>query len=215
MGLRLMDLQEEQVFLSSGIGGFYDSRALEKKRLSTVMNCFHALFLDSHQTRLVGHASEPLYVPAGKDSCVHTIYYVGERVASALHEISHWCIAGQKRRQKIDYGYWYEPPGNSGRKVGQQQAFQNVEIKPQALEWIFSSALKKKFFVSADNFASCNLGQSLHFKTAIRDQALSFISDGMPKRSNLFLSSIIDAWHTESYFTQFWEQVARVKQLPE
>ncbi len=51
--------------------------------------------------------------------------------ASALHEIAHWCIAGENRCQQVDYGYWYEP---NGRSEERQFEFEKVEVKPQALE---------------------------------------------------------------------------------
>ncbi len=49
--------------------------------------------------------------------------------ASALHEISHWCIAGKARRELVDFGYWYCP---DGRDAMTQSQFEDVEVKPQA-----------------------------------------------------------------------------------
>lgn len=57
---------------------------------------------------------------------------------SALHEISHWTIAGAKRRLLPDLGYWYAP---DGRTKEQQDLFEQVEIKPQAIEWLFAQSL--------------------------------------------------------------------------
>ncbi len=67
---------------------------------------------------------------------------------SALHEISHWSIAGDKRRLLPDLGYWYAP---DGRTAEQQALFEQVEIKPQAIEWLFATAFGRKFRVSLDN----------------------------------------------------------------
>ncbi len=39
-------------------------------------------------------------------SCLRTDFF-----ASALHEISHWCVAGKARREQVDFGYWYCPDG--------------------------------------------------------------------------------------------------------
>lgn len=44
---------------------------------------------------------------------------------------------GEKRRQLVDFGYWYAP---DGRSAEQQELFQAVEVKPQAMEWILSPA---------------------------------------------------------------------------
>ena len=68
--------------------------------------------------------------------------------ASGLHEISHWCIAGEARRQLVDFGYWYCP---DGRDAQTQSEFEAVEIKPQALEWMFCVAAGFPFNVSCDN----------------------------------------------------------------
>ena len=52
------------------------------------------------------------------------------------------------RRKQVDYGYWYEP---DGRDHVQQQAFEQVEVKPQALEWLMALACGVPFEVSCDN----------------------------------------------------------------
>jgi elongation factor P hydroxylase len=187
---------------------------LESVRLAIVLDCFQNTFLDGYQTRLCGDADEPLYVPACEEAGFHTVYFVGQRVASALHEIAHWCIAGKERRQKLDYGYWYQPPGGSGRELSEQRAFERVEIKPQALEWIFSSALKKKFFVSVDNFAEGTNQQSQSFKAGIRDQALAFLDYGMPKRAFLFYKALCIAAHSSSFVSEYWDEVRSKNLLP-
>ena len=50
----------------------------------------------------------------------------------------HWCLAGTRRRQRVDYGYWYAP---EGRDEAQQAAFFAVEAAPQALESLFCERL--------------------------------------------------------------------------
>ncbi|WP_417667272.1 elongation factor P hydroxylase, partial [Pseudidiomarina sp.] len=50
--------------------------------------------------------------------------YVCTYVVMRLLEMSHWCIAGEKRRQLEDYGYWYLP---DGRDAQQQHAFEQAE----------------------------------------------------------------------------------------
>lgn len=65
-----------------------------------------------------------------------------------MHEISHWTIAGAKRRLLPDLGYWYAP---DGRTKEQQDLFEQVEVKPQAIEWLFAQSFGRKFRVSLDN----------------------------------------------------------------
>lgn len=95
-----------------------------------------------------------------------------------LLEVAHWCVAGEKRRQQEDYGYWYAP---DGRTEAQQQEFEKVEVRPQALEWIFSVASGHPFTVSADNLA-LGLGPSDAFKKAIWEQVVQFCEQGLPPR---------------------------------
>ncbi|WP_424517673.1 elongation factor P hydroxylase [Psychrobacter sp.] len=66
----------------------------------------------------------------------------------SLLVLSHWCVAGEARRRLADFGYWYAP---DGRTAAQQQAFERVEIKPQALECLFTLACERSFEVSQDN----------------------------------------------------------------
>ena len=61
-------------------------------------------------TRLCGGAEEPVYHP-GQGARPALILYRHDYVASALHEVAHWCIAGARRRTLPDYGYWYAEEG--------------------------------------------------------------------------------------------------------
>lgn len=106
-------------------------------RLEDVIELFDGLFLGPCNTRLVRGGDEPLYLPADDQVPWHRVIFARGFFASVLHEVSHWCIAGPRRRLLEDYGYWYEP---DGRNETQQQAFEKVEVAPQALERIFSEA---------------------------------------------------------------------------
>lgn len=113
-----------------------------------VMRLFDACFLASHNTVLVRGDDEPVYLPADADCPRHRVVFAHGFCASALHEAAHWCIAGAARRRLPDYGYWYAP---DGRNREQQRAFEQVEARPQALEWIFSKAAARRFRLSVDN----------------------------------------------------------------
>ncbi|AMW79627.1 hypothetical protein AMD27_12505 [Acinetobacter sp. TGL-Y2] len=90
---------------------------------------------------------EPEYFPATSNTSAK-IQFAHGFFNSALHEISHWTIAGDKRRRLPDLGYWYAP---DGRTAEQQALFEQVEIKPQAIEWLFATAFGRKFRISLDN----------------------------------------------------------------
>lgn len=143
---------------------------------------FRDCFLGDYRTVLLGGAEEPLYQPAPAAGELHRIYYRKDYPASALHEVAHWCIAGAARRTHLDYGYWYAP---DGRDAHQQRAFEQVEVKPQALEWHFARACNRDFRLSADNLE----GESVclnGFAAAVREQARRYCSDGLPPRAALF-----------------------------
>lgn len=116
-----------------------------------LINLFNKLFNQTNigitPTILEYGTDEPEYFPS--DGCNPArIEFAHGFFASALHEISHWCIAGKHRRTLNDFGYWYE---SDGRDEQAQAVFEQVEIKPQALECLFNQACGKYFYVSQDN----------------------------------------------------------------
>lgn len=139
-------------------------------------------------TRLCGGFDEPYYRPAleGRPANealrYHRVEFTRDYPASALHEAAHWCVAGPARRLLPDYGYWYAP---DGRSAEQQAEFERVEVKPQALEWIFARACGLRFRASADNL-DAGLGPSEGFKQAIWQQVQDYCRDGVNTRAEAF-----------------------------
>ena len=77
-------------------------------KATEICDVFRACFLASHNTWLKGGADEPVYLPAKNQDGLNYIYFRQDFAASALHEVSHWCIAGSIRRRQEDFGYWYD-----------------------------------------------------------------------------------------------------------
>lgn len=151
----------------------HDPRTLER--------VFNHCFLDSEHTRLIGGASEPLYLPADAGCAENRLYYREDYFASALHEMAHWCIAGAERRGLRDFGYWYEPEGRSG---DQQSAFLAVEARPQALEWYFSVACDYPFRLSLDTFDPNGYEEVRRtFAVRVTAQAERLRTQGLPSRA--------------------------------
>jgi elongation factor P hydroxylase len=146
-------------------------------QIETLIELFNASFIPSRNTELVCCEPEPIYRPADASHPHHRIIFAHGFFASALHEIAHWCIAGPERRLLEDFGYWYQP---DGRSAEQQAEFERVEIKPQALEWIFSVSAGFPFVFSADNLSG-GVGASKTFKTNVQRQVLAYLSDGLPE----------------------------------
>ncbi|EPC03707.1 hypothetical protein L861_19425 [Litchfieldella anticariensis FP35 = DSM 16096] len=143
---------------------------------------FDGLFFDRFQTRLVRGGDEPLYRPADTNCPYHRVIFARGFFASALHEISHWCIAGTRRRELEDYGYWYLP---DGRDAIQQRDFESVEVAPQALELLFSRACDMKFNVSVDNLGDVEVDRE-GFRLRVEQRAACYERDGLPRRAAAF-----------------------------
>lgn len=149
---------------------------------------FNRCFLRSHNTILAYGGDEPLYLPANKQQLHNIIYFAHGFFNSALHECAHWMIAGKSRRKLEDYGYWYEP---DGRNAEQQRLFQQVEVKPQALEWIFSQAVGSRFECSFDNL-NAPAEDYEQFRNAVTNQMLDYQKNGLPRRAEIFYSALIN-----------------------
>jgi elongation factor P hydroxylase len=149
---------------------------------------FAETFLKDWNTILAGGGDEPVYLPADDGHRYHRIIYREDYFSSALHETAHWCIAGEVRRQQVDFGYWYQP---DGRDRHQQRAFEQVEVKPQALEWLFTTAAGRPFRLSADNLSSLDTdsrGPSPTFVAAVEEQARIWCVNGaLPRRGQQFI----------------------------
>lgn len=143
---------------------------------------FDSLFAEAENTRLVPGGREPLYLPADADCRCHRIVFREDFVASALHEVAHWCIAGAQRRLLVDFGYWYCP---DGRDEKQQRAFEQSEARPQALEWIFSTSARLGFRPSLDNLSQGASDGSV-FAVAIAREARRYCERGLPSRAERF-----------------------------
>ncbi len=167
-------------------------------RLEAIIALFDQQFFDSHNTKLISGAEEPVYLPAntllqknqtgGTDH--HRLCFRKDYLSSALHEVAHWCLAGEQRLLLEDFGYWYQP---DGRSAEQQQVFETVEVRPQALEWMFSIACGQRFQLSVDNLSSGRSEPSSDFAQAVMEQAKIWCEPGkMPARGEQFLAILIE-----------------------
>lgn len=139
----------------------------------------NAAVLHSYNTRLVGGFDEPFY-QAPTNGQPAEIRYTRDYARSALHELAHWCVAGDRRRRLDDYGYWYAP---DGRDTQQQQLFFRVEARPQALEKHFCSALGLAFDISVDNLDNPDISGLETFRQAVNEQYLQLSRKGLPSRA--------------------------------
>jgi len=186
-----------------------------------LVGIFDNLFLLQWNTRLdycqsEGH-DEPIYLPRDEQRAHHRILFAHGFFASALHEISHWCIAGEKRRLLIDFGYWYEPDGRSAQ---QQREFENVEIRPQAIEWILTKACGRKFNISTDNLdgseSEIAAGREL-FARNVLIQVKKYLEYGLPQRAGILKQALLDYYQVNKELTSDHFQLSElisVHELP-
>lgn len=156
-------------------------------KVKTLITLFNTTFKESHKTLLVCCEKEPIYRPADTTHPYHRIIFAHGFFASALHEIAHWCVAGKERRLLEDFGYWYEPDGRSRER---QAEFEKVEVKPQALEWIFSQSANTPFHFSADNLSN-GCQASDEFQQAVFTQVQHYLNHGLPKRAQQWSDTLI------------------------
>ena len=159
---------------------------MQRHNYSDLVRLFNDLFARDENTRLLRGFDEPIYWPPDAHIPWARLVFARGFFASALHEIAHWCIAGPERRKQVDFGYWYVP---DGRSAEQQQAFQQVEVKPQALEWIFADACGWPFSISADNLSG-ESGDDSEFRRSVLAQVWRYCDEGLPPRAGRFRSAL-------------------------
>ena len=183
--LQTLSEQWQKIIHAEDINPFDEN---EKAATGWLIALFNTLFADQ-EVILVRGAGEPEYFPA-KDNQPARIEFAHGFFQSALHELSHFFIAGKQRRQLSDFGYWYAP---DGRTAAQQQAFERVEIKPQALEGLFSLACGRDFQVSQDNlFADFDTSIST-FTDDVYQQAKAYIAEPhtLPRDAKTLLQALL------------------------
>lgn len=158
-----------------------------------LIQVFNDCFSEDFNTRLVKGEDEPIYLPADEQTDYHRILFAHGFYASAMHEISHWCIAGAERRKLVDFGYWYCP---DGRDAATQQQFESVEIKPQALEWMFCVAAAFPFNVSCDNLNGDVTPDRIAFQRRVHAQVMRYVEEGIPERPGRLIQALHAFYHT-------------------
>ncbi|WP_462158728.1 elongation factor P hydroxylase [Pseudoalteromonas sp. GB56] len=149
---------------------------------------FERTFFARFRTRLVLGTDEPIYLPANDECEYHRIIFAHGFYASALHEIAHWLVAGEQRRLREDYGYWYCP---DGRTKEQQKEFESVEVHPQAIEWALCISAGFAFNVSADNLGgeqTCRFS----FQQKVYAKLQSLIATGFNERTQMLMQALAE-----------------------
>ena len=178
-----------------------DKQAINTFSSEDIIDIFNQTFYLTHNTKLVSGDDEPLYLPASEHCDFHQIIFAHGYFASALHEIAHWLVAGETRRLKVDYGYWYE---SDGRDAAKQAEFEKVEILPQAIEWALSVSCGFEFDVSSDNLSGIAINR-LAFKQKVYQQVLTLLNTGFSERTVKLLNACQNAYQTKAMRAEDFE----------
>jgi len=167
--------------------------------VDVLLNCLNPWLQKYWQSCLLAADTEPYYLPRSDVHSLHQIQFAHGYFNSALHELAHWCVAGDARRLLPDFGYWYEP---DGRSPEQQELFEKVEVKPQAIEWHFAQACGRNFKVSTDNLAGIET-DARPFKLDVSWQAKRYFEDGLPSRASDIVRLLSEMFKTDSGCFEF------------
>lgn len=158
-----------------------------------MIDIFNSCFAGEYNTRLIKGDDEPIYLPADAHAPYNRIVFAHGYYASAIHEISHWCIAGKARRELVDFGYWYCP---DGRNQQTQSQFEDVEVKPQALDWLFCVAAGLPFNVSCDNLNGDFEPDRIAFQRRVHGQVMAYLEQGIPARPATLINALRNYYKT-------------------
>ncbi|WP_261844551.1 elongation factor P hydroxylase [Aliamphritea ceti] len=137
-----------------------------------------------------GDADEPFYeAPAANNHAI--LYFRSNYPRSLLHELSHYCLAGDRRRGLEDFGYWYAP---CGRTAEEQQRFEEVEARPQGLEKAMCEIVGLKFSPSLDDFSGRPVSESFLQELELAYQEMQV---NPPPTAKKVLSGLKSYWKTK------------------
>ena len=161
-----------------------------EKDVNRLLVIFNRIFSEPYNTELLSDRDEPVYYPATNTQRRNRIIFANGYFNSALHEISHWVVAGKERRKLEDYGYWYDA---DGRTAKQQQKFEAVEVLPQAIEKSFCEATARVFKPSLDNLQlPVSRTQIQSFTKRIEEKQKQLQQQGFPQRAEQFLKALTE-----------------------
>ncbi|MFC0179921.1 elongation factor P hydroxylase [Thorsellia kenyensis] len=152
-----------------------------------IIELFNHCFLENYSTILVKGDDEPIYLPSSTECKYNQIIFAHGYYASALHEISHWLVAGSERRLLEDYGYWYCP---DGRDKETQSQFEAMEVAPQSYEWMLSVAANFPFQVSCDNLNGLFEPDHRAFRQRVYNKVIDRLKEPFSERFSILINAL-------------------------
>ncbi|MFT6909180.1 MAG: elongation factor P hydroxylase, partial [Oleiphilaceae bacterium] len=78
---------------------FEQSEVSKELKVEVLEIIFNRIFSVNENTLLISGGDEPIYLPVSEIENVNKIISTRDYFSSALHEVSHWCLAGVERRK--------------------------------------------------------------------------------------------------------------------
>lgn len=91
------------------------------------------------------------------------------------------------------FGYWYCPDGCDAMT---QSQFEDVEVKPQAFEWLFCVAAGFPFNVSCDNLEGDVEPDRIAFQRRVHARVMALLEQGIPERPARFIRALQHYYQT-------------------
>ncbi len=167
-----------------------------------LVSLFNGLFAKPYNIRLEGDHDEPLYSPNSGLNGEHILAFREDYFSSALHEIAHWCQAGEQRRTLEDFGYEYVPSDIRTPEI--QRQFYVVEVIPQALECLFTLACGVSFNVSVDNFSVMWEERQIFLNNVVKQALVYWQQGGLPPRAKQWIECLQAHYQTPSSLIEDW-----------
>ena len=79
---------------------------------------------------------------------------------------------------------------------GFTHAFEDVEVKPQAFDWLFCVAAGFPFNVSCDNLEGDFEPDRIVFQRRVHAQVMTYLKEGIPPRPAKFIKALQDYYQT-------------------
>ena len=159
---------------------------------SYLIDIFSDCFRNSYDTVLVAGDDEPYYQPDQAMSrikwCLRTAF-LPQRYTKPRIGVLRVNSVGSSSITAIGMN----PMG----VMQQQREFEQVERKPQALEWLFSLCAGFKFDVSVDNLSGVEVDRYA-FRKEVAQQLESYLeTDLLPPRAKTFAKALCRAFNCE------------------
>ncbi len=135
-----------------------------------------------------------MILPADAEVPYNRIVFAHGFYASAIHEISHWCIAGKARRELVDFS----ATGIARMGVMPKRKASLKMLKRSRRHSTGCSVLAAGYplNVSCDNLEGDFEPDRVVFQRRVHAQVMDYLANGIPERPARFIKALQNYYHT-------------------